>query len=183
MRAAQEVIIGDSLRYAVSESQRHAVTEFRLNREMGDGKTIGGRVKERRKELGIKPGELAKLTGIAASTLSDLEHDRSKRSTALDVIAHALQTTPAALRGDEKHPSADVGSHQKSAESSLNARETLLIERFRKASEPARREAEAYLAGASAPSKAPVKRLGGVNRQPADQSTKEGTKERNRRSG
>lgn len=48
-------------------------------------------IRERRKELGISQGELAKKCGIAQSTLCDIEQGRSNPSISVAVkLANAL---------------------------------------------------------------------------------------------
>lgn len=56
--------------------------------------TIGSRIRTARQALGISAAALAKQTGIAYSTLMDLENGRSKSTPALHRIASALKTTP-----------------------------------------------------------------------------------------
>jgi transcriptional regulator with XRE-family HTH domain len=76
------------LRYPVIQSQRHPVTVFRSN----TGMHIGTRIRQRRKERGMSIKELAKLAGMAVSTLSDLERGAQKETTRIYWIAAALDT-------------------------------------------------------------------------------------------
>ncbi len=56
--------------------------------------TIGSRIRATRQTLRISAAALAKQTGIAYSTLMDLENGRTKSTPALHRIAAALKTTP-----------------------------------------------------------------------------------------
>lgn len=63
--------------------------------------TIGDRIKERRKALGMSQDELSELTGANRVTISQYENGKYLPSvTALQRIAEALGTTPAALTGE-----------------------------------------------------------------------------------
>lgn len=53
--------------------------------------TTGQRIKERRMELGMSVARLAKLAGIAPTTLYDLERSDSKSTTKLHRIAAVLK--------------------------------------------------------------------------------------------
>lgn len=59
--------------------------------------SIGQRIKRLRKELGITQAVLARMTGLAQGTISDLEVGRSKGTGEIVAIATALKTTPAYL--------------------------------------------------------------------------------------
>lgn len=82
-----QVFMPPTLRYSVAKSQRHSVTEFRLNVGMV---TIGDRIRAEREAQGVDRKDLAKSAGIAYSTLADLEAGRSKSTTALHKIARRL---------------------------------------------------------------------------------------------
>lgn len=52
--------------------------------------TLGRRVKDRRKELGIGRDELAKFSGMSYSALADIENDRQHSTTRLHKLAERL---------------------------------------------------------------------------------------------
>jgi transcriptional regulator with XRE-family HTH domain len=60
--------------------------------------SIGKQIRALRKAKGWTQGELAKAAGLSQTTMSDLERGRNQGSRELDVIAAALDVTPAALR-------------------------------------------------------------------------------------
>lgn len=68
--------------------------EFRSNAPM---ETIGDRVRKARVKRGMTPEQLRQLSGIAYSTLIDLENNRSQGSTKLHRIATALGVSALAL--------------------------------------------------------------------------------------
>ena len=67
-------------------------------------KTIGDRIRERRKQLKMSQAELAQIAGFKSrSSVNKIEVEgRSVTSSKLKVIADALQTTPAFLMGWEE---------------------------------------------------------------------------------
>ena len=78
---------GSSLRDIVTPCQRHFVTKFRPNLFM---ETIGERIKRIRDAKGVSRGDLAKVVGLAYSSLSDLESGKARTTTVLHKIASAL---------------------------------------------------------------------------------------------
>lgn len=66
--------------------------------------TFGGRVRQRRAELGWSAGELARRAGVSRGYLSKLEGGTSKRPSAdvLNRLAAALGTTSSDLLGREE---------------------------------------------------------------------------------
>lgn len=76
-----------NLRYSVITCQRHPVTEFRYKGLM----PIGDRVRQRRHQLGMSVADLSKATGIAPTTLYDLERGDQSSSTKLHRLAAALR--------------------------------------------------------------------------------------------
>jgi phage repressor protein C with HTH and peptisase S24 domain len=78
---------GARLRDIVTPCQRHFVTKFRPNHAM---ETIGGRIRRIREAKGISRGDLAKMAGLAYSSLSDLEAGKAKTTTVLHKIAAGL---------------------------------------------------------------------------------------------
>ena len=75
-------------------------------KEMFSPKQVGGRVKERRIELGLSMPELGKRIGVNKSTIQRYEADGvdPKRTMIINGLAEALLTTPEWLTGlsDEK---------------------------------------------------------------------------------
>lgn len=67
---------------------------------------IGGRVRQRRIELGLTIAELAKASDLSNSAISELESGRSKGSPSIHKIAAALEVSPEWLGGesDEVRP-------------------------------------------------------------------------------
>lgn len=70
--------------------------------------TLGGRIDERRKALGISQAELARRVGIRQSTMNSLIKGESRSSRSIVRIAQELRTTPAYLTGDVDDP--DLGA-------------------------------------------------------------------------
>lgn len=68
-------------------SQQHSATEFCDHARM---ETIGTRLKKERTLQGITRSQLAELTGVGYSTLSELERGGMQTSTKLRVISDAL---------------------------------------------------------------------------------------------
>lgn len=52
--------------------------------------SVGERIKQRRKELGLKQGELARQVGFSQATLSELENDPRAKSREIVKIAAVL---------------------------------------------------------------------------------------------
>lgn len=59
--------------------------------------TIGERIKARRIARGLSVKEIARASGLAVSTLYDIERGDQRSTTKLHLIADALGTTPAEL--------------------------------------------------------------------------------------
>jgi transcriptional regulator with XRE-family HTH domain len=59
--------------------------------------TIGERIKARRIAKGMSVKEIARASGLAVSTLYDIERGDQRSTTKLHLIADALGTTPADL--------------------------------------------------------------------------------------
>lgn len=70
-------------------------------RQRGDG-ALGERVRRRRKELGLTAKELARLVGVSASYISQLEHGKQDRPSldVLGTLASALGVAVAELLGE-----------------------------------------------------------------------------------
>ena len=65
--------------------------------------SLGERLRFRRRELGLTQDELALLWGTNQAVIQKIENGKSLRPRKLDVIADALNITPAwLLYGDEK---------------------------------------------------------------------------------
>lgn len=60
---------------------------------------MGPRARQRREHLGMKVAEVARLVGMAASTLYDFERGDIENITKLHRLASVLKTTPEALEG------------------------------------------------------------------------------------
>ena len=73
--------------------------------------TVGSRIKEARRYLGLSQSELAKKVGLTQATLSDLESDKSKGSSRLASIAHALKVRPYWLETGRGSALADDPDH------------------------------------------------------------------------
>ena len=66
--------------------------------------SLGERMRFRRRELGLTQDELALLSGTNQAVIQKIENGKSLRPRKLDVIADALNITPAwLLYGDEKN--------------------------------------------------------------------------------
>ena len=66
--------------------------------------SLGERMRFRRRELGLTQDELALLSGTNQAVIQKIENGKSLRPRKLDVIADALNITPAWLvYGDEKN--------------------------------------------------------------------------------
>jgi transcriptional regulator with XRE-family HTH domain len=74
--------------------------------EVIDGMTIGERIKERRKELGMSVDELAEILGKNRATVYRYESDdiENLSITVLDPLAKALKTSPEHLMGWDEEP-------------------------------------------------------------------------------
>lgn len=71
-------------------------------------KTLGQRIKERLSELGLRPAELCRLSGVSKAAMSEIinNSERDPRAASLFAIASALQLDPVWLyigkTGDER---------------------------------------------------------------------------------
>lgn len=92
--------------------QRLSVTEFRFNTPMD---TIGQRIRNMRRDLGISRKTLAKDVKIAYTTLSDLELGESKSTTALHRIAERLGVNANWLESGKGPREADTPGIQEEA--------------------------------------------------------------------
>lgn len=101
MISAQDLSMPSRLRYPVTLSQRHSVTVFRKHSPMN---SFGSRVRALRERRQIKPKDLASLTGIAYSTLKDIENERQHSTTKLPNLVRALQTSAKYLESGKGDP-------------------------------------------------------------------------------
>ncbi len=70
--------------------------------------TLGARIEQRRKQLGISQAELARRVGVRQSTMNSLINGSSRSSRSIVRIAHHLHTTPAYLTGETDDPGQDL---------------------------------------------------------------------------
>ncbi len=109
MREAQ-VFMPPSLRNPVIPCQRHSVTAFRDNLGMKDPAlnqsliAVGDRIKHWTKVRGKRRSEVARESGVAYSTLADIENGRQKSSTQITEIARVLRLNPHYLATGEGDP-------------------------------------------------------------------------------
>lgn len=75
------------------------------------GSSFGNRVKKRREELGLSQGELAKATGLAQPTISNIESGRNKSSSYAVQLAGALKCSPQWLATGKSDKAASPESH------------------------------------------------------------------------
>lgn len=66
--------------------------------------TLGARIEERRREIGISQAELARRVGVRQSTMNSLIKGDSRTTRSLLKIARELHTTPAYLTGEVDNP-------------------------------------------------------------------------------
>lgn len=103
-----------SLRPTVDFSQRQPVTGFRDNLNMSRPKDLpsfdhlGARIAYWREKRELSRSQLADRVGLAYSTLSDLEDQRSDSTRALYKFAQALRLSLNYLESDEGDPEADA---------------------------------------------------------------------------
>jgi transcriptional regulator with XRE-family HTH domain len=70
---------------------------------------LGVKIKNKRKELGIRQYQLAKLVGVSAPTISDWEAgNTSPKGKNLWKLAAALKTTAGVLLDEEKSSNSDI---------------------------------------------------------------------------
>ena len=88
--------------------------------------TIGERIKNRRKELGLTVDEVAKRLGKNRATIYRYESDyiESLPSPILEPLADVLQTTPAYLMGWENEQNENALDDAKSVEELLKEKKT-----------------------------------------------------------
>jgi transcriptional regulator with XRE-family HTH domain len=158
-----QVTITPSIRYPVRQAQRdsgiqelrgpetvyhrHPVTDFRDTSGMP---FIGRNIKKARDRLGLSQGDLADRSGLAPSTISDLENERQKSTTKIHRVAKALNMTVEELeRGDLPKEAND----QSVARAYLSEREEELLRLFRAATPAVKRAIEG--AAGKAPEPAP----------------------------
>ena len=72
----------------------------------GDGVTLGGQVRARRRELGLRQDELADLAGVSIRFVHTLEADKptvqlDRVRAVLDVLGLRLEVVPQHLRPDD----------------------------------------------------------------------------------
>jgi transcriptional regulator with XRE-family HTH domain len=85
------VLMTPRLRFSVIEVQRHSVTELRQSGVMEIKPiTIGDRIRLRRKQLKRTQGDVAKASGLATSTISDLENHYQDSTTEIHSVAATL---------------------------------------------------------------------------------------------
>lgn len=70
--------------------------------------SLGSRIEERRRTVGISQAELARRVGVRQSTMNSLINGDSRTSRSLMKIARELRTTAAYLTGEIDDPDADV---------------------------------------------------------------------------
>ena len=112
--------------------------------------SIGTRIEERRKALGIGRAELARRADMPLTSLVSLINRGSRKSAHLVKIAQALETTPGFLSGESENPQSEF------SDTTLTSEERNWLDWLRAAA-PADRKALAQLAktianGASSPS-------------------------------
>ena len=88
--------------------------------------SLGERLRFRRRELGLTQDELALLSGTNQAVIQKIENGKSLRPRKLDVIADALNITPAwLLYGDEKiHSSPPRQKSRQAMDAPIRARTT-----------------------------------------------------------
>lgn len=135
------VVMQRSLRVPVDTCQRLSVTVFRNNLVMGDGETLGERVKRLRNSLGLSQAELADKATLSPSTIGDIEQGTQKSAgKKIDRLASALGKSTEYLRTGEE-------SVTTLPESMLSPREMRLIERFRSMNDKTKGRLEDFAAG------------------------------------
>lgn len=70
--------------------------------------SLGARIEERRRVVGISQAELARRVGVRQSTMNSLIKGDNRTSRSLLQIARELRTTPAYLTGETDDPHADA---------------------------------------------------------------------------
>lgn len=128
-----------NLRHSVTQGQRVPVTEFRLNAEM---ETIGDRIRRIRTKKGISRKTLERETGLAYSTIADIENGNQRSSTRLHKIAQALGVTIEELEDGTMSPEPPIPGPQ-----ALTRREQMLIRKFRAATPDGKRAIEGAASG------------------------------------
>lgn len=87
--------------------------------------TLGSRIEERMKAIGMSQAELARRIGISQPSVYALLHRNKSGSRHLHRIAHELGTTPAYLTGETDDPTSE-GAHER-----LTSQEQRLVEIYR----------------------------------------------------
>lgn len=108
-----------------------------------DNKTIGNRIKERRKALKLTQSDIKQKFGISTGQLSDIESgNRLPAANTLIQLAEALECSiDYILTGNS--PTKDIGRSNNNL--SLSDRETLLIERYRSIPKEFQEKIDIYL--------------------------------------
>lgn len=88
-------------RYIVNREIELSATGASLDKR---GMTLGQRIEDRRKQIGISQAELARRVGIRQSTVNSLIRGDSRSSRSIVQIARELHTTPAYLTGSTDDP-------------------------------------------------------------------------------
>ena len=138
---------------------------------MGDREskeTLGARVKALREKNHMTQAELAKVARLSPGAIGDIEANRQRSTTKIDLLAAALKTTVAYLR-DGKESSV---VH----EATLSDREVKLIEAYRQLTESSRLNLDGFILGL------PKKRSGKID-APVERLLQSPGMARNRRSG
>lgn len=88
--------------------------------------SIGQRIKQSRRALGLSQSQLAARVGLTQATLSDLENEKSKGTNKVASIAAALKVRPLWLETGRGVPSDDES--ERDVPQSYNGRITLVIQ-------------------------------------------------------
>lgn len=103
------------------ENERDATADTLDNVPM----SLGVRIEERRKAIGISQAELARRVGVRQSTMNSLIRGDNRTSRSLLQIARELRTSPAYLTGETNDPAPDGSSGPL-----LDSEKRELIDRF-----------------------------------------------------
>ncbi len=117
--------------------------------------TIGNRIKNRRIELNLSQDELAKKVGYKSrSSINKLELKRSIPLSKVEIMAKALECTPAYLMGwtdetkgmpDRKVPAAIKVSAPPTTEKTISKRERYLLNQYNNADEKTKNAVDVLL--------------------------------------
>lgn len=89
--------------------------------------SIGQRIKESRRVLGMSQSDLAKKVGLTQATMSDLENDKSKGTARIGSIATALKVRALWLETGRGLPNSEGDSDELSSDR-FNSRTTLVVQ-------------------------------------------------------